>query len=104
MRPALSTFAGLVYGLLVAWLSLYSFSRMGLQSTRPQQGCGDIEHCGGHWWQYAGLLLVLFGPSLVFACAGYLAAARQWPMVRRAVVFVGLTGLAVLVYWLSYVL
>jgi hypothetical protein len=50
------------------------------------------------------LLATLFLPSICFAVAGYLAAARAWPVRKIAIVFGWMTGLTVLAYTSAYVL
>ena len=103
LKRVVAVLAAFVAGLMLTWLCLYTLSHADLPHFRPRRGGCDLEHCP-KWWGVPALLATLFFPSICFAVAGYLAAARAWPVRKFAIVFGWLTGLTVLAYTSAYVL
>jgi hypothetical protein len=89
---------GFVWGLFLAWLSLYVFSHANWAGTTASvSGCSDMEHCGPRSQTLFVLFVMLFGPA--FAFAGLNAVAyRRWSTPGSALVFFMGSVLIVLFY------
>lgn len=98
-----ATLAAFVFGFAVTWVSLYTLSRVHLPRIRSSGGGCDLEH-NPTWWCLPAFMALLFLPSICFAAAGYLAAARAWPIRKVAKVFAWMTGFTVFAYIVCYVL
>ncbi len=96
--------AGVVFGLFVSWLCLYSFSRIDWPvSNRPASGCHEIAHCPIYWWTYPLLIGTLIGPSLLLGLVNA-AAWKRWTLRRWSWTFGLLTLLTGLFYLAGYLL
>ncbi|VBB13833.1 hypothetical protein [Burkholderia stabilis] len=100
MKRLVVAVSGFIWGLLVAWASLYTFSRIHWPATPSHStGCNDMEHCASHTVFVAGLLALTMWPSVVFAALNAFAYLR-WSLRKWALVF-GATTLFVVLFYLA---
>ncbi|UTV57555.1 hypothetical protein [Burkholderia arboris] len=93
---------GFLWGVLVTWLSLYTFSRIHWPATPARStGCNDMEHCAPHAMFIAGLLVLTLWPSVVLALINALAY-RRWSLRKWGVTFVAATLFVVLFHLGTY--
>jgi hypothetical protein len=85
MKRFFASLCALMAGLLLTWLCLYTLSHAGFPPPKAGKGC-DAEHCGP-WWALSLGLVVYLVPTIGCGVAGYLAAARGWPLRKTVVVF-----------------
>ena len=85
MKRIFAAFLGLVAGLALTWVCLYTLSHSDLRTRPSRSGC-DVEHCGP-WWLGPLILIACLLPSIGFSVAAYFAQARSWPIRRTAIVF-----------------
>lgn len=101
-RLAVATL-GFIWGLLVTWASLYTFSRIHWPATPSRStGCDDMEHCAPHIVFIVGLLALTLWPSFVFATLNAFAY-RRWSSHKWIVAVVATTLFVVLFHLASYV-
>lgn len=102
MKRSAAGIAGVVYGLLLTWLSLYAFSHMEWHRSRSAgPGCLDIGNCE----VWAGVLIV--GDLLLFPVLfGVLnsVAWRRWTVRRWGCWGAGLSVLTAMFHLTGYVL
>jgi hypothetical protein len=101
MKRLLATLSALIAGLLLTWLCGYTLSHANLPQPKPIGGC-RIEDCSA-WWLGPLVLAYYLFPAVAFAVAGYLTAARTWPVRRTAVVFALLAAATVFFYVYSFI-
>jgi hypothetical protein len=65
-------------------------------------GCYEIGACSVPWWATALMLAMLFGPTFVFAVAGWLTAHSPALMRAAAKRLVALIPLTVCFYLFAY--
>ncbi|VWC65729.1 MULTISPECIES: hypothetical protein [Burkholderia] len=93
---------GFIWGLLVSWASLYTFSHIHWSATPSHStGCNDMEHCAPHAVFIVGLLALTLWPSFAFATLNAFAY-RRWSSRTWMVAFVATTLLVVLFHLVSY--
>ncbi|AOJ34960.1 hypothetical protein [Burkholderia metallica] len=102
MKRLAATLGGFIWGLLVTWASLYTFSRIHWPATPSHStGCNDMEHCSPHGIFIVGLLALTLWPSILFAVINAFAY-RRWSARKWKVVFAATTLFVVLFHLASY--
>lgn len=101
MKRIFAAFLGLVAGLALTWVCLYTLSHSDWASRSAPSGC-DVEHCGP-WWLGPLILVACLLPSVGFSVAAYFAQARSWPIQRTVIVFALLVVGTVLFFVRPYV-
>jgi hypothetical protein len=101
MKRFLATLCAVIAGLLLSWLCGYTLSHANLPQPKPISGC-RIEDCSA-WWLGPLILAYYLLPAVVFAVAGYVAAARMWPIRKAMIVFGLLVAATVLFYVYSFI-
>lgn len=103
MKRIAAAVGGLVWGVMLAWLSLYMASHVEWPTPKAQAiGCRELEHCPHAWWIYPLLFLALLWPSLSLATVNALAWKR-WTLKRWATVVAAINVAGVLFYFAGYV-
>lgn len=94
---------GIVWGLLVAWACLYTFSILPRPAFPASHttGCSDMEHCAPHWKFVTGLLVMTLWPSAVFAALNAFAY-RRWSPREWRIKFAAATFFIVLIHLFLY--
>lgn len=97
VRRAVASFAGVVFGVFLTWICLYTFSHIHWsQSNRVVKGCHELGKCAVPWWTMAELFAYIFCPSLLL---GFLNAIawKRWRLRKWAAYFAtatfGIVGL-----------
>jgi hypothetical protein len=104
MKRAAISLAGLIYGLLLMWLCLYTFSRIGWHpSNETANGCHEIGPCEMPWWVFPTLLLYILVPPSLFAALNAIAW-RRWRVRNWGLCFAILTLLSVALSLSGYML
>ncbi|WP_319000368.1 hypothetical protein [Burkholderia seminalis] len=102
MKRLAVTLGGFIWGLLVTWASLYTFSRIHWPTTPSHStGCNDMEHCAPQAVFVVGLLALTLWPSVLFAVINAFAY-RRWSSRRWGNVFVMATLFVVVFHLASY--
>ncbi|MDO3620221.1 hypothetical protein Q3O98_03825 [Ralstonia pseudosolanacearum] len=82
MKRAAVIVAGILFGLFLTWLCLYTLSHIHWPlSTKPVHGCHELGKCPMQWRDVALLLASLFGPTVLFGLMNGVAW-RRWTMRR----------------------
>ncbi|EGD06477.1 hypothetical protein [Burkholderia pseudomultivorans] len=77
---------GILYGLLLTWFFLYTYSRIEWPEVRApaSHGCHELGHCPIRWWAGTLLLVYLLAPALLFGLLNALAyhrwSRRKWAL------------------------
>ncbi|MBN3788723.1 hypothetical protein G3N94_17700 [Burkholderia sp. Ac-20353] len=93
---------GFVWGLLVTWAAVYTFSHMHWPTPPSHStGCNDMEHCSPHAVFVMTTLGLLLWPALAF-CVLNAVAYKRWSNRKWGIVFAVGTLIVVLFYLASY--
>ncbi|WP_071763578.1 hypothetical protein [Burkholderia ubonensis] len=95
---------GTLYGLLLTWVFLYTYSNIKwpeIQSNSPH-GCRELDKCAIPWWEGALLLSYLLAPALLFGLLNAIAYKR-WSRQKWAISLSIGTMLVSLLYLETYV-
>jgi hypothetical protein len=89
MRRVAARFAvgigGVIYGFILAFACIYAVSLVPPHaSTGVASGCHELGECPMSFWGGTVILLVVFGPAVVFATMNAVAWSR-WPLRKWAV-------------------
>ena len=101
MKRAAACAAGFVFGLLLTWLCLYTFSHVQWQRAGgvPVGGCLDRGNCS--WWVVPLLLGYVFLLPILFGVLNGVAWQR-WPLRKGSGWFLILSLFTVSVHLASY--
>lgn len=100
MRRFFVALSGLAWGLLLTWLSLYTFSHLDWSTAHAQaSGCSDMEHCSPRIVVLSALLGTLSTPALGFAILNAVAY-RRWSTRKWAISF-GVGSILVVLFYLA---
>ena len=95
---------GFLWGLLITWASLYTFSRVHWPAPPSHStGCNDMEHCAPHAVFIVGLFALTLWPSVVFAALNAFAY-RRWSSRKWGITFIAATLFVVLFHLATYAL
>lgn len=93
---------GFVWGLLVTWASVYTFSHMHWPTPPSHStGCNDLEHCSPHAVFFLTTLGLLLWPAVAF-CLVNAVAYRRWSQQKWATAVGAGSVIVVLFYLMSY--
>ncbi|RXV67174.1 hypothetical protein D1006_17925 [Burkholderia stabilis] len=102
MKRLAGAVSGFAWGLLVTWVSLYTFSRIHWPATPSHStGCNDMEHCAPHAVFITGLLALTLWPSVTFAALNAFAY-RRWSLRKWGLAFVATTLFVVSFHLATY--
>ncbi|WP_431820420.1 hypothetical protein [Burkholderia sp. F1] len=95
---------GTLYGLLLIWLLLYTYSHIKWPEVQSHasHGCHELDKCAIPWWEGALLLSYLLAPALLFGLLNAIAYKR-WSRRKWAISFSIGTTLASVLYLEAYV-
>jgi hypothetical protein len=108
-RVELSLLYGIA-GLVTTWLAGWIGSRIdwrihtGWRMHFGQHSCREIDLCSPPWPDFALLIVLLLGPSLAFAFAGWRIACQRVTARKWVLSLVALATPTMLIYIASYVI
>lgn len=92
MKRFAISLCGLLFGLLVTWGFIYTFSHVHwVKPNHTATGCHELGKCATPWWGAPVLISYFFGPAIAF-CALNAVAWKRWGVGKWA-----LWGIAILV-------
>ena len=96
MKRFAISLCGFFFGLLVAWVFMYTLSRVHwFKPDHIATGCHELGKCPTPWWVLPVLVSFFFGPAIAFGTLNAVAwkrwSARKWTLWSVAILIVTAT-------------